>query len=144
MTFLTCLYIFFSVALVAGCFPSIIKHDPNLAAKAAENFSHLAFVQRNSSQASSLVKGSQSSDEVTRMAEKLHPSGMFPVSVVAASYEPMPGKESIKIYLEGSGGDRTYHYLAIMDGTESKGYRVSTIARSEDPFPGSNEIKPLR
>ncbi len=138
------LYIFFGVALVAACFPSIIKHNQNLAAKAAEDFSRLAFVERNFSKAATLVTGNRSSNEVSAMVERLHPSGVYPVSVMAASYEPMPGKESMKIYLEGSGGDPTYHYVVIMNGTESEGYKLSAVARSADPFPGSNSIKPLR
>ena len=141
--FLVRLCVFFSVALAAACFPSVIKHNQNHAAKAAEAFSQLALVERNFSEASRLVTRG-SSDEVGRMVEQLHPSAKYPVSVVAASYEPVRGKESIKIYLEGSGADPTYHYLAIMDGTEPTGYKVSAINRSKDPFPASNDIKPLR
>lgn len=78
------------------------------------------------------------------MVERLHPSGNYPLSVIAVSYEPIPGTESMKIYVEGSGSDPSYHYVAIMVGTEPKGYKVSAVYRSEEPFPGSNNIKPLR
>ncbi|HUR96799.1 MAG TPA: hypothetical protein VMZ26_01905 [Pyrinomonadaceae bacterium] len=78
------------------------------------------------------------------MVEKLHPSGEYPEQVVARSYEPMPGKESMKIYLEGSGANQAYHYLAVMEGTEPKGYKVFSIATLVEATPGSDKIKPLR
>ena len=138
------LSLFFAFTLTTACTASVIKHQPTQAASSAEAFGTSAFVVRNYRDALPFVKDGESVDDVSAMVERLHPSGRYPVSIVAASYEPMPGKESIKIYLEGSGADSTYHYLAIMEGTESKGYKVSAMARSEDPFPGSNDVKPLR
>jgi hypothetical protein len=133
----------FWLFLCAACIPAVTKHEPRLAARSAETFADLAFVKRNSSAAVQTIE-TGSSDEVTAMAERLHPSKNYPVGVAAVSYEPVPGKESMKIYLEGSGVDRSYHYLVVMAGTGSKGYRVSAVYRSEEPFPGSNNIKPLR
>jgi len=138
------IFLYFVVALTIGCTSSLIKHQPVMAANAAETFGKLAFVERNYGSALNFVKGGNSSDDVRTMVERLHPTGSYPVNVVAVSYEPMPGKESMKIYLEGSGTEPSYHYLAVMEGTESKDYKVSAIARSEDPFPGSNSINPLR
>jgi hypothetical protein len=138
------IFLYVAVALAIGCTQSVIKHQPAMAANAAETFARLAFVERNYGSAINFVKGGNSIDDVSAMVERLHPTGSYPVRVVAASYEPMPGKESMKIYLEGSGAEPSYHYLAVMEGTEPNGYKVSAIARSEDPFPGSNSINPLR
>ena len=115
-----------------------------MAASSAESFAKFAFVERNYGKAVEFVKSGNSIEDVSAMVERLHVAGNYPVSVMAAFYEPMPGKESMKIYIDGTGSDSTYHYVAIMEGTELKGYQVSAIARFQDPFPKSNDITPLR
>ena len=133
-----------SLSFAAACAPYVIKHQPMMAGTTAETFAKLAFVERNNEEARNFAKSGSSSADVNAMVERLHPVGNHPQAVRAVTYEPMPGMESMKIYLEGSGADRSYHYLAIMEGTESSGYRVLAISRSDNPFPGSNDMKPLR
>lgn len=134
----------FVLVLATACAPSIIKHEPRIAAESAEGFAEVAFVKRDFSEAVRYVEDGASIDEMRDMVGRLHPSGNYPLTVTAVTYEPMQGMESMKIYLEGAGADRSYHYLAIMEGTESKGYKVSAVSRSDEPFPRTDFLKPLR
>ena len=140
------IFLFVWLALVSACALSLIKHNQHIAAKTGEEFAKFALVERNFDEAlkyAASANDSNPADRLKSLVESMHPSRKYPTRVIAVSYEPIPGTKSMKIYLEGSGDDRSYHYLAIMAGTEPDGYKVAGIYRSEEPFPGSDLIKPL-
>lgn len=140
------LFLFVWLALVTACVPSLIKHDQHIAAKDGAAFAKLALVERDFDEAvkyAAYANDSNSAERLKSLVESMHPSRKYPTRVVVVSYEPIPGTESMKIYLEGFGDERSYHYMAVMAGTESEGYKVAAIYRSEEPFPGSDLIKPL-
>ena len=140
------LFLFFWIALVIACVPSLIKHNQHIAAKKGEEIANFALVERDFDEAVKYAASATDSNAAARLkslVESMHPSRKYPTKVVAVSYQPIPGTKSMKIYLEGIGDDRSYHYMALMGGTESEGYKVAAIYRSEEPFPGSDLIKPL-
>jgi hypothetical protein len=131
-----------------ACVPNVIKHNQHKAAASAEAFCRAAFVRRDYSEAYEQViesdKAASTPDSLKALVDKMHPDGVYPSDVRAVEYEPVPGKEAIKIFLRESDDTGQFLYLVLMVGTETNGYRPKEMYRLfEKSFPESQTRRPL-
>ena len=124
--------------MLLSCRSTLIHHDEDKAAAQAVQFANVAFVQQDFLSACLLFEGPPkivySVEMITKSIKNLHPSE-YPSVVVAREFEPMPGQESMNIYLYGESENEMFYYRLNMHGTASSGYRVSGFSRANEPYP---------
>ena len=120
---------------IAACAEKV-DHDPQLAAKRAEEFARAVFVNQNLEQGYPLLaEGTRRYVSIGQFKEviaKLHPKG-YPNIVRATGEEPMKGEKAIYIYLTGENSGRHFYYRLTMEGTAATDYRVLRFDRSTGP-----------
>jgi hypothetical protein len=128
-----------------GCVDTI-QHDAPAAGKKAEEFAQVAFVKQDIEGGYALLadgtKRYVSRDQFKAVLAKLHPRGL-PRTVTALEYEPMPGEKAIYIFLIGDNGGERFYYRLTLEGSGSDGYRVLRLDRASQPYPASDDKKPL-
>ncbi len=129
---------FFFLALlisIAACAEKV-DHNAQLAAKRAEEFARVVFVNQNLEQGYPLLaEGTRRYVSIGQFKEviaKLHPNG-YPNIVRATGDEPMKGEKAIYIYLTGDNSGRHFYYRLTMQGTAATDYRVLRFDRSNGP-----------
>jgi hypothetical protein len=143
-------FVIFGVVLFGvGCVkPKIISYDQQLAGKRAQEFANIAFVKRDFEGAHKLLpKELDPSFDVAALKKfvwDMHPTDKFPEVVLAEDYEIVIGQEKVNIYLEGKRDAENLHYLLVMGGNKSEGYRVTEMYRSDTPYPANNLRTPLK
>lgn len=123
-----------------------INHDPPSAAKKAEEFAQIAFVEHDAENGYGLLadgtKRYVSREQFGAVLSKLHPKG-FPKTVTALEYEPMPGEKAIFIFLTGENSAEHFYYRLTMEGTATTGYKVLRLDRASQPYAASSDKKRL-
>jgi hypothetical protein len=142
-----------SLALIvlpnASCVPFFnrINHDPDTAAIRAIEFAKEAFIDLNQPEAYSYfteeMQRNVSFDKYIDTIARMHPL-KFPQVVTATEYEPIPGKESLVILLDGENADEKFHYRLTMAGTTYSNYEIAGMFRvaSRDAASATNR-RPL-
>jgi hypothetical protein len=113
------------------------EHNPNLAAKKAEEFATLAFVKQDFDGAYALLaESTQRHVSAAQFKQTLakNQTAIRPAKVVAKEYEPMPGEKAIYVFLTGGNSSEQFSFRITMEGTADKGYKVLRF----DPGSGFN------
>ncbi len=131
--------------LVMSC--TILRHDPDSAARTAVGFAKCAFMQgdivSSYSKLSERTKRTLSLAEYERALSAMHPAGR-PLSLEATEYERVPSKPMIYIYLDGWNASERFYYRLVLEGTANAGYTVSGLFRGSGPYPASRLRTPFR
>jgi hypothetical protein len=132
---------------VASCISvNVISHDEQQAAKAAYDFANLAFVGKNEAEAyrstAQDFQENHSEDDFNKLVQQMHEKG-YPSQVLATEYQPIPGTETMSIFLIGGNPNENFYYRLVMEGTASSGYKVAGIFRGSGPYPKPEERKKL-
>lgn len=145
------LYVAVCAPMAACCVPlplgglNIITHDERAAARVADRFADLAFVQKDNAGAYALLtpelQGELANEALADGMAKMHPAA-WPESVAADEFEPMPGQRAMNIYLAGKAGDEAFFYRFVMMGDKGSGYRVGGLFRGNGR-PASSNRRPL-
>jgi hypothetical protein len=126
--------------LALSCGAQLIVHDEEAAAKVAEHFASVAFVDHDSQNAHGLLsveaRNAVSREQLSDTIAKMHPRE-FPTRVKAVEFEPMPGQRAMLIYLNGSATDEEFYYRLQVVGDATLGYEVSGLWRGSGPYPPS-------
>jgi hypothetical protein len=121
-----------TIAVLIGCAGSI-DHNNDRAAKKAEEFARIAFVNRDFEAGYKLLaEGTRryvSVEKFTEAITRLHPKA-YPMTVTAQEFEPMPGEKAIYVFLTGQNADERFYYRLTMEGTAVTDYRVLQFDRS--------------
>jgi hypothetical protein len=129
-----------ALAFLISCTASVIRHDEDMAAKTAIEFSKVAIVQHDIQNGYSLMSDSAkktvSLEKYAQVISQMHPS-LYPLSLAAQEFEPMPGQKEMNIFLYGENGSERFFYRLTMEGTKETGYKVSGIYRGSGPYPPS-------
>jgi len=136
---------FSMAAALAACVDSI-EHNAAQAARKAEEFVDVAFVRNDGERGYALlapaIRGYVSQEQFKHVLARLHPQGS-PKNVRAIEYEPMKGEKAIYIFLAGEHSGEHFYYRITMEGSAATGYRVLKFERAKDPYPPSNDKKPI-
>lgn len=139
-------YYFFSLlfaSAVIGCAESF-DHDEVSARNRAVEFAQLSFVHQNFDRGYTLLSDAAKRyvprEKFKETVSRLHPRAK-PISVTAIAYEPMAGEKALFIYLVGENAGEHFYYVLTMEGTAASGYKVSSLARGDGPYPTSNKKK---
>jgi hypothetical protein len=129
-------------ASLSSCAESV-THDAVSAAKNAEAFAQIAFVNQDIENAYALLadatKRYVSVAQFKEVLTKLHPKGR-PKRVVASEYEPMAGGESaIYIFLTGENSGEQFYYRLTMAGNAATEYKVLRFDRGGAPYAPSKD-----
>ena len=103
------------------------QHNPNLAAKKAEEFATLAFVKQDYDGAyARLADGTRRYVTAAQFKQTLtkNQAESKPAKVVAKEYEPIGGEKAMYVYLTASNGSGQFSFRITMEGTADSGYRV--------------------
>lgn len=114
------------VFLLNGC-SDTVDHDPNQAARKAEEFAALAYVQQDFAGAYALLTESTRRHVSPAQFQQTlikNQAGAKPAKVVAQEYEPMSGEKAIYIYLAGDHGGVPTSYRITLEGSAASGYKV--------------------
>lgn len=145
---LAAMWVLALIVVCPSCAPNvrILKHDPNTAAREAEKFAGLAFVERDFQRTHAMLSPNMQKEYSPEKLEteivKVHPSG-YPTSIAAAEFEPIPGQAAINIFLTGEGDSQKSYYRIFMVGTVDSGYSVGGFWRGSGPYPPSKMRKAL-
>jgi hypothetical protein len=69
---------------------------------------------------------------------------LYPISLTAEEFEPMPGQKGMNIFLYGENESEKFFYRLTMEGTTGMGYEVSGIYRGSGPYPPSKSRQRLK
>ena len=131
--------------LSISCF-HYIHHDEEMAAEAAVKFAKLAFIDRDYGTARELlpteVDQQFDAEKLKKFVENMHPDG-FPTKVTATEYEPIPGTESMSIFLMGENDAEKIYYRFTVRGTSETGYKIYELYSKLTPYPPTNLKRPL-
>jgi hypothetical protein len=135
---------------LTGCLPVInvskFNHSPAMASEAARKFAQTAFVDKDFNSADDLLSESGKQygtvEQFREFIEQKHPLG-FPISVKVTDYAPVPRKNRIVIFADGENGEEKFYYGIPMEGIKETGYKVSGFDRSNEPYPQSDQRRPL-
>jgi len=136
----------FLVVTTTACFYRYASHSPIMAATSATEFAQVAFVERNTDKAFSMLHPDfQAYATKQKFAQVLTAmnSPTAPLSINATYYEPIQGEEGMNIYLTGENDTQTFYYRIPMRGTQDKGYKPVGLFRNPQPFPKSSSRHPL-
>ena len=141
------LHLFWLITIFAlcGCADKY-EHNPNLAAKTAEEFAILAFVKQDYDGAYALLAdGMRRHVSPAQFKQTLtkNQSGAAPTKVTAREYEPMSGEKAIYIYLTGDSGGQQFGYRITLEGTAAAGYKVLRFDRGGGLNLPGGDRKPL-
>ena len=129
-----------------SCNVTVISHDEDMAAKSAIEYARVALVKQDIQNSYSLlsdsVKKTVSFEKHFQVLSNIHPF-LYPISLAAEEYEPIPGQKGMNIFLYGENGSEKFFYRVIMEGTARTGYKASGIYRGNGPFPPSKLRKKL-
>lgn len=132
-------------AALTACVDSI-EHNVGQAAKKAEEFVDVAFGRNDGERGYALlapaIKGYVSQEQFKHVLARLHPQGL-PKNVRAIEYEPMQGEKAIYIFLAGEHSGEHFYYRITMKGSAATDYRVLKFERANEPYPPSNDKKPI-
>lgn len=73
-------------------------------------------------------------DKFIEIVARMHPE-TFPRVVVASEYEPMPGQQSMFIWLDGKSEKEKFRYRLAMKGCANMGYKVAGLFRVSQSRP---------
>ncbi len=127
----------FLLAILLGsnsCLPSFtaINHNEDSAALSAIIFAKESFIDLNQPGAYQfLSEDMQKKLSLSRFIEvvaQMHPQ-TFPRVVVATEFEPMPGEQSMFIWLDGKNEKERFRYRLTMKGSVSTGYKIAALFR---------------
>ena len=128
---------------LAGCHVGVFYHDEHIAAHTAEAFAQVAFVEQNIPRAYTLLdptlRAERTEAAFAELVRAMHPNGR-PQTVLATSFEPVPGTATIQIYLDGHSGDgsgEVFYDRLLMQGSALGGYRTAGLFRRNEPYPAS-------
>lgn len=140
----TLLQIGFVLLLLTGCKGT--EHNPEAAAKTAERFAEIAFVQQDAAGAYEMLakelKQSETVESTAAFIADMH-KGSYPSSVKATRYAPIVGQDALSLFMHGANGEENYYYQFIMQGDAKSGYKVGRIYRRKDAPPES-EGQPIK
>jgi hypothetical protein len=126
--------------LTCSCF-YYIHHDEDMAAIAAIQFARVAIIEKDFEKARNLLPPETSkqfdAEKLKEMIESMHPV-QFPHSITATDFEPMPGTNSINIFLRGDNANGDIYYRFTLRGTSNIGYKVYALHSRITPYPSSN------
>lgn len=135
--------------LSVGCSASVgtINHDPQAAAREAEEFVRLCVVDDDVPAAYAMF-GEEAQEQVdlatfTQQMEIVNEGGR-PKSVRATSWESLPGERALVVFLVGTDVPREYYYRVVMEGTLGTGYRPFAVFRGDGPYPESSLRQDLK
>ena len=140
---------FTALALVflISCTTTIISHDVDMAAKSAIEFSKVALIKHDIQNSYTLLSDNMKKtiplEKYSQVISQIHPS-LFPLSLTAEEFEPIPGQKGMNIFLHGENGPEKFYYRFVMEGTAETGYRVSGIFRGNGPAPPSKLRQKLK
>ena len=127
-------------ASMIGCRTTVISHDEHLAAKAAQRFSEVTFIQNNIPSSYSMLSESAkrlfTAEKLQQINSQMHPAAR-PVTVKATEFEPIPGQRAMNIFISGENGQEKFYYRITMEGTAQTGYAPSGFYRGNGPYPVS-------
>ena len=133
---------------LAGCVTvTSFNHSPAMAARQAEKFAQVAFIERDYQKAYEMLseggKNYVSFEKFKEGIASMHPA-LYPSTVKAIEWEEMPGRKAITIYLYGENGAERFYYKFVMEGVEETDYLTSGFGRNRNPYPPSNMKQPLK
>ena len=135
------------LVFLMSCRATIISHDEDMAAKSAIEFSKIAFIQHDVQHSYSLLSDAAKKmipfEKYSQVFFQMHPS-LYPLSLTAEEFEPMPGQKGMNIFLYGENGSEKFFYRVTVEGTAGTGYKVSGIYRGNGPHPPSKLRQKLR
>jgi hypothetical protein len=130
-----------------SCTATIISHDEDMAAKSAIEFAKVAIVQHDIPKGYAMLsdnfKKTITIDKYAQVISQIHPS-LYPLSLTAEEFEPIPGQKGMNIFLYGENGSEKFYYRLVMEGTAETGYRVLGIYRGNGPAPPSKLRQKLK
>jgi hypothetical protein len=134
----------FANALI-GCAESF-DHDGVSAGNKAVEFAQVSFVKQDFNTGYGLLSDAAKRyvprEKFIETVSRLHPRAK-PTTVLAVEYEPMAGEKALYVYLLGENASERFYYMLTMEGTAASGYKVSSLARSDGPYPPSSRKKSL-
>ncbi len=134
-------------AILMSCTATVISHDEDMAAIRAIEFSRVALIQHDIQNGYSLLSDNArktiSFEEYSKAFSQMHPS-LYPLSLTAEEFEPMPGQKSMNIFLYGENGSEKFFYRVTMEGIARTGYKVFRIYRGNGPYPPSKLRQKLK
>jgi hypothetical protein len=136
-------HLLFASFFLVACAESF-DHDEVSARNRAVEFAQLSFVHQNFDQGYTLLSDAAKRyvprEKFKETISRLHPRAK-PTSVRAVDYEPMAGEKALYIYLVGENAGERFYYMLTMEGSAASGYKVSSMARGDGPYPSSNRKK---
>jgi hypothetical protein len=132
-TVLWCLLV---ILALPGCVTAF-RHSPTDAAAKAEQMARALLINKDATSAHSLLDAaSRARVTVSSLAQSaaMTPGYGKVTSIRATEYSPVDGQAAIDIYLVGTAGDVTYHYIVRMSGTADEGYLAAHMAGSLEDF----------
>lgn len=122
------------------------NHSPIMAAMSATQFAQVAFVEKNTDKAFSMLhpdlQAYTTKEKFAQGLTKMN-SPTAPTSIMATDYEPVQGEEGMNIYLTGENDTKTFYYRISMKGSQNKGYKPAGLFRNPGPYPKSPSRIPL-
>jgi hypothetical protein len=107
-------------------------HDPKAAGQRAEEFAQAVFVRQRFDEGYRMLSESGKRyvplEKFKETVIKSHPRN-YPTKVAATDYEPMAGEEAIYVYLSGENGGEQFNYTLTLEGTRTRGYKVTRFSR---------------
>jgi len=141
------LFVTLALASLISCGVGVMYHDEDMAVKSAIEFSKVALVRHDIQNGYSLLsdnaKKTVSFEKYSQAFSQMHPS-LYPLSLTAEEYEPMPTQKGVNVFLYGENGSEKFNYRLIMEGTGVTGYKVSGIYRGNGPYPPSQLRRKLK
>ena len=131
---------------LTNCKPSLIYHNPYIAAPVALRFAEIAFVQKNATASYPMLcketRKTMTFQQYEDTLMKMHPKGT-PTSVEAIEFLPINGQKALNIMVLGANTEERFYYRLIMVGTGTEGYSVGGFFRGSGPYPRSSQMQPL-
>ena len=113
-----------------------IRHDQDSAAQRAVDFARAAMIQRDYSlayqQLSPKWRKELTVEALKDLVNRMHPTN-WPRTIAATEYEPLPGRQAMKIFLYAREHGEDFVYTFVMEGTADTGYKVSGVFRLPTP-----------
>ena len=128
------------LATFASCTGRVLFHDEKSAAKSAEEFAKTTFVRRDYDRAFGMLPQTfqvkYGRDGFEKLVREMH-FDAFPTEVASTEYEPIPGSNSITIFLVGERTGQKFYYRLLMSGSALTGYKIEGFFRRTIEYPQS-------
>lgn len=120
--------------VMCGCLRATkFSHSPAMAAREAQRFAQMTFIDRNLTTAYSLLSENTRNDlpfeQFREVVLKMH-AAKYPALVKAVEFEPIPRQKEMNICLVGESGDEKFYYRFVMDGTLETNYEIAGFWRN--------------